>query len=103
MATPEIHVITECFAGPLTAELDEKMGLCMRFLNEKRAEAEDPEDWWDDAYQELLDHEKLGDAIADIRDSVFERCEADADDEETTENFDFALEQWQAIQGASYE
>ena len=91
----EIHEITECFAGATSPELAQKFQRCMDFLGEHKERADDPEDWFTDAYQELLDQEPgVGEDIADVRDSVFERLEADRDDEESQELFDEALEQW---------
>ena len=91
----EIHEITECLAGSTSPELAQKFQRCMDFLCEQKEQAGDPDDWFTDAYQELLDQEPgVGEDIADVRDSVFERLDADRDDEEAQELFDEALEQW---------
>ena len=91
----EIHEITECFAGAISPELAKKLQRCMVFLSELKELADDPEDWFTDAYQELLDQEPgVGEDIADVRDNVFERLDADRDDEESQELFDEAIEQW---------
>ena len=91
----EIHEITECLAGATSPELAQKFQRCIDFLSEQKEKADEPEDWFTDAYQELLDQEPgVGDDIADVRDSVFKRLEADPDDEESQELFDEALEQW---------
>ena len=91
----EIHEITECLAGATSPELAQKFQRCMVFLGEQKEQADDPGDWFTDAYQELLDQEPgVGEDIADVRDSVFERLEADPEDEESHQLFDEALEQW---------
>ena len=90
-----IHEITECFAGATSPELAQKFQRCMDFLGELKERAHDPDDWFTAAYQELLDQEPgVGEDIADVRESVFERLEVDPDDEESQEFFDEALEQW---------
>ena len=91
----EIHEITECLAGSTSPELAQKFQRCMDFLSEQKEQADDPDDWFTDAYQALLDQEPgVGEYIADVRDNVFERLDADRDDEEAQELFDDALEQW---------
>ena len=91
----EIHEITECLAGSTSPELAQKFQRCMDFLSEQKEQADEPDDWFTDAYQELLDQEPgVGEDIADVRDSVFERLEADPEDEESHQLFDEALEQW---------
>lgn len=91
----ETHEITECFAGATSPELAQKFQRCMDFLGVQKEQADDPDDWFTEAYQELLDQEPgVGEDLADVRDSVFERLDADPDGDESQELFDEALEQW---------
>ena len=81
-----LHHISECFGG-------DQFERCLDFLRERRDQAGDPEEWWDEAYQELLDDAELGDDIADVRETIFKRLRADPDDEDTQEAFDDALQE----------
>lgn len=85
--------VCECLAG-CSSDVAKQQDRVVAFMVEKRDNAEDPDSWFDDHYQELLDHETLGDDIADVRENIWQRCQITETDDEMEESFDMAFEQF---------
>ena len=85
-----------CLTGALP-EVGEQSKRVFEFMEEKRDESK--EDWFADAYEELLVHPSLGDDIADLRENIYMRCEIqehtedESRDEDVSMDFDDAFEE----------